>query len=60
VKSLQKKAQAFGGIQICRIARIQALGFLIRAIRKIRIQRAFSCLVLPRPGCAGAMESKNL
>jgi hypothetical protein len=45
VISLQKKAKTFGGIRICRIARIQAIKFLIRAIRKIRIPKVFSCLV---------------
>jgi hypothetical protein len=37
-----------GGIRICRIARIQAMRFLIRAIRELRIQKAFSCLILAR------------
>jgi Tfp pilus assembly protein PilF len=50
VKSVQKKQRFYSGIQICRIARIQPIRFLIRAIRKIRIQKAFSCLVPARPG----------
>jgi hypothetical protein len=42
---VEKKRRLFSGIWICRIARIQVIRFLIRAIRKIRIQKAFSCLV---------------
>jgi hypothetical protein len=42
--SLQK-SKDFSGIRICRIARIQAIEFLIQAIRKIRILKAFSCVV---------------
>jgi hypothetical protein len=38
----------YSGIRICRIARIQAIRFLIRTIRKMRIQKAFSCLVSAR------------
>jgi hypothetical protein len=47
---VQKKQRFYSGIRICRIARIQPIRFLIRAIRKIRIQKAFSCLVPARPG----------
>jgi hypothetical protein len=39
VEPLQKKAKIFSGIRICRIARIEAFSFLIRAIRKIRIPK---------------------
>jgi hypothetical protein len=40
-RSLCKKAKIDSGIRICRIARIQAFSFLIRAIRKIRIPKGF-------------------
>jgi hypothetical protein len=49
VKSVQKKPKFYRGIRISRIARIQAIRFLIRAIRKIRIQKAFSFLMAARP-----------
>jgi hypothetical protein len=45
VAYLQKKKRYLGGIRIYRIARIQVTWFLIRAIRKIRIQKAFFLLL---------------
>jgi len=42
LKNFLYKFSDLSGIRICRIARIQAKGFFIRAIRKIRIQKAFS------------------
>jgi hypothetical protein len=53
------------GIRICgsteltevRIVRIQAIRFLIRTIRKIRIQKAFFGLVPARPGCVNGSLS---
>jgi hypothetical protein len=38
------------GIRICRIVWIQVVGFLIRTIRKIRIQKAFFQFIPARPG----------